>query len=142
MRPYVPDEVAEVADLSTALDDLFPPIPPVPLRPGASWQAANVTIVRLADTLVGGRTLLRYAVDQRRHATETTPRGDTVPVALTQTTTEEGTVLWDPQIGLVSRQREILVETSIPAGGRIRTPVRSRIVQHVTLTRLRAHPCS
>ena len=70
------------------------------------------------------------------------PRGDTIPVALTQTTTEQGTLLWDPQIGLVERRREILIETSIPAAGRIRAPVRSRVVQHVTLTRLPPRPCS
>jgi len=141
-RPFIPDEVAEVADLSTALDDLFPPLPPAPLRPGASWQGANGTIARLADTLVGGRTLLHFALDLRRRASEATPHGDTIPVALTQTTTEQGTLLWDPQIGLVERRREILIETSIPAAGRIRTPVRSRVVQHVTLTRLPPRPCS
>jgi hypothetical protein len=69
-------------------------------------------------------------------------RGDTVPVPLTQTTTEQGTLLWDPGVGLVERRREILIETSIPAAGRIRTPVRSRVVQHVTLTRLPPAACS
>ena len=142
VRPYVPDEVAEVADLSAALDDLFPPLPPAPLRPGRSWQGPDLTISRLADTVVGGRALLRFAVDQRRRANETTPRGDTVPVAMTQTTTEQGTLLWDPQVGLVGREREITIETSIPAAGRIRAPVRSRVVQHVSLTRLPPRPCS
>ncbi|HKU62081.1 MAG TPA: hypothetical protein VJQ44_12735 [Gemmatimonadales bacterium] len=142
VRPFIPDEVAEVADLSAALDDLFPPLPPIPLRPGASWQSGHVTIGRLADTVVSGRTLLHFSLDLRRSATETTPRGDTVPVAMAQTTTEQGTVLWDPQIGLVGRQREILVETSIPAAGRIRAPVRSRVAQHVTLTRLPPAACS
>jgi hypothetical protein len=42
----------------------------------------------------------------------------------------------------VERRREILIETSIPAAGRIRTPIRSRVVQHVTLTRLTPRPCS
>jgi hypothetical protein len=134
--------VAEVADLSTALDDLFPPLPPAPLPPGASWEGADGAIARLADTVVGGRTLLHFALDLRRRASETTPHGDTIPVALTQTTTEQGILLWDPHIGLVERRREILVETSIPAAGRIRTPVRSRVVQHVILTRLPARSCS
>jgi hypothetical protein len=142
VRPYIPDEVAEVADLSTAPDDLFPPLPPAPLQPGAFWRAGDVTIARLADTTVGGHALLHFSVEQRRRASETTPRGDTVPVPLTQTMTEQGTVLWDRQTGLVARQREILVETSIPAAGRIRAPVRSRVVQHVTLTRLPPRACS
>ncbi len=134
--------MAEVADLSTALDDLFPPLPPVPLRPGASWQGADGTIARLADTVVGGRALLHFTLELHRRASETIPHGDTIPVALSQTMTEQGVLLWDPQIGLVERRREILIETSIPAAGRIRTPVRSRVVQHVTLTRLPPRSCS
>ena len=85
--------------------------------------------------------LLRFSLDQRRQASEATPRGDTVPVALTQTTAEQGIYLWDPALGLVARQREIEVRTSIPAGGRIRVPVRSRVVQHIELTRLAGGEC-
>jgi hypothetical protein len=135
-RPFIPDEVAEVADLSAALDDLLPPLPPGPLRPGATWRAPGVAITRDADTVAQGRTLLRFSLELQHRAREATPRGDTVPVALAQTMTEQGTVLWDPALGLVARRREIEVETAIPAGGRIRSPVRSRIVQHIALTRL------
>jgi hypothetical protein len=137
-RPFIPDEVAEVADLSAALDDLLPPLPVGPLEPGATSRSPGLAITRLADTAAGGRTLQRYSLELRRHASETTPRGDTVPVALSQTTTERGTYLWDPALGPVARTREIEVETSIPAGGRIRTPVRSRVVQHIELKRLAA----
>ena len=135
-RPFVPDEVAEVADLSSALDDLLPPLAPEALQPGETWRAPGIAITRQADTVARGRTLLRFSVDLRRRASESTPRGDTVPVALAQTTTEQGTFLWDPSLGLVARRREIEVETSIPAGGRIRARVRSRVVQHIVLTRL------
>jgi hypothetical protein len=143
VQPFVPDEVAEVADLSTALDDLLPPLPLSPLTPGAAWRRPALEITRLPDTTVAGRGLLRFALRGRRETRETTPRGDTVVVPLSQTATETGTVLWDPAIGLVARQREIVVEASIPAGGRVRVPVRSRVVQHVTLTRLPAEsgPC-
>jgi hypothetical protein len=140
-RPFIPDEVAEVADLSSALDDLLPPLPPRALRSGETWRGSQIAITRLADTVAEGRTLLRFSLDQERHASEATPRGDTVPVALTQTTTEHGTFLWDPALGLVARQREIEVRTSIPAGGRIRAPVRSRVVQHIELTRLAPSGC-
>jgi hypothetical protein len=140
-RPFIPDEVAEVADLSAALDDLLPPLPPTSLRPGATWQAPGVSITRLADTVAHGRTLLHLALDLRHRADEAMPRGDTVPVALAQTMTEQGSVLWDFALGLVARRRAITVETSIPAGGRIRAPVRSRIVQHIEVTRLAPAPC-
>jgi len=140
-RPFIPDEVAEVADLSSALDDLLPPLPPTPLRPGGTWRGPGATITRLADTMAAGRTLLRFSLDLRRRANEATPRGDTVPVALTQTMTEQGTYLWDPALGLMARRRKIEVETSIPAGGRIRAPVRSRVVQHIEATRLAPGEC-
>lgn len=136
-RPFVPDEVAEVADLSAALDDLLPPLAPTALQPGETWRAPGIAIARLADTVAQGRTLLRFSLDVRHRASEATPRGDTVPVALAQTMTEQGSFQWDPALGLVARRREIEVRTTIPAGGRIRAPVRSRIVQHITLTRLR-----
>jgi hypothetical protein len=140
-RPFVPDEVAEVADLSSALDDLLPPLPPLPLAPGKTWQAPGIAITRLADSVSRGRALLRYAVAVRHRSSEATPRGDTVPVALTQTMSEQGTFVWDHALGPVARRREIEVETSIPAGGRIRAPVRSRVVQHITLTRLGPGSC-
>ena len=143
VRPFVPDEVAEAADLSTALDDLLPPLPPSPLAPGASWSRPGLEITRLSDTTVAGRPLLRFSIAGRREARETMPRGDTVPLPLTQVTTEQGTALWDPASGLMSRSREIVVEAAIPAGGRMRLPVRSRVIQHATLTRLPAEngPC-
>jgi hypothetical protein len=88
--------------------------------------------------MLGGRRALRLALHARHQAAEAVPRGDTVPIPLDQTTTEDGTVLWDPAIGLIARHREIVVEATIPAGGRVRFPVRSRVVQHITLTRLPA----
>ena len=140
-RPYLPDEVAEVADLSGALDDLLPPLPPTPLSPNETWRSPGLMITRLADTLLGGRAVQRFAIAVRRRRSEATPRGDTVPVALAQTSSEQSTLLWDLGNGLIARRREIEVETTIPAGGRIRAPVRSRLVQHVTLTRLPSQAC-
>jgi len=142
VRPFVPDDVAEVADVSTALDDLLPPLPPSPLAPGTAWSRPGLEISRLPDTTIAGRALLRFALAGRRETHETMPRGDTVAVPLDQTTTETGTVLWDPVTGLVARQREIVVEASIPAGGRVRVAVRSRVVQHGTLRRLAADSAS
>jgi hypothetical protein len=55
---------------------------------------------------------------------------------------EEGEFVWDPREGLVHRDREIRVETSIPAAGRVRRPVRSRLAQRITLSRLPASPDS
>jgi hypothetical protein len=140
-RPFVPDEVAEVAELSGALDDLFPPLPPVPLEPGRSWRGGGLEISRLADSTVGRRRLLRFALRQRRERHETVPRGDTLPIPIRQTIAEEGELTWDRDAGLIRRTRAIVVETSILAGGRVRQPVRSRVVQHAELTRLQDAAC-
>ncbi len=136
VQPFIPDEVAEVADLAGAARDLLPPLPPVALRPGESWRDAGIELTRLPDTVVAGRPMLHFRLDARAEATQALPHGDTVPVPLRQTTTERGDVYWSPAAGLVRRTRDITVEATIPSGGRIRQPVRSRVVQQVELTRL------
>jgi hypothetical protein len=86
--------------------------------------------------VVAGRTFLRFRLEARGDTRETVPRGDTVPIPVRQTTVEQGDIYWSPASGLVRRTRDITTEATIPSGGRIRQPVRSRVVQHVALTRL------
>ena len=63
-RPFVPDEVAEVADLSRALDDLLPRLPAGALAVGAVWtDGAGLEIRRLGDS-TGADSVARF----RRHA--------------------------------------------------------------------------
>jgi hypothetical protein len=139
-RPFLPDEVAEVADLSGAARDLLPPLPPEPLERGESWKGAGLELSRLPDTVVAGRPLLHFRLQARGETREAVPRGDTVPIPVRQTTVEQGDIFWSPASGLVRRTRDITTEATIPSGGRIRQPVRSRVVQHVELTRLPLHP--
>ena len=138
VRPFVPDEVAELADLSTAARDLLPPLPPGALAPGQSWTDSTLTITRLPDTSVAGRPLTHFRLRSRAESRETVPRGDTVPIPVRQTVEEEGDVYWSPASGLARRLRDITIEATVPSGGRVRQPVRSRVEQHVELTRLRA----
>jgi hypothetical protein len=141
-RPFVPDEVAELADLSTAAGDLLPPLPPRALQPGESWTDSALTLTRLPDTLVVGRPLLHFRLASRAEVRETIPRGDTVPIRVSQTVEEEGDIYWSPASGLVRRLRAITIEATVPSGGRVRQPVRSRVEQRVELTRLpAARPC-
>ncbi len=137
-RPFVPDEVAELADVSVAAHDLLPPLPPRPLRPGQSWTGAGLTLERLPDTSVAGRPLLHLRLESRLEDSTTVPRGDTVAIPIRQTTVEQGHIYWSPARGLVRRIRHITIDAAIPTGGRIRQPVRSRVVQDVELTRLPA----
>jgi hypothetical protein len=142
--PFVPDEVAELADLSSAARDLLPPLPPSALRPGEAWSDTVLSLTRMPDTAVAGQSLIHFRLQSRSEAKDAVPRGDTVPIALRQTVEEEGHIYWSPGTGLVRRLRTITIDATVPTGGRVRQPVRSRIRQRVELTRSRPHastPC-
>jgi hypothetical protein len=135
-RPFIPDEVAEVAGMGSALDDFFPPLPPGRLKPGQSWKdSLGVTIRRLPDSALSGVPLYRFALEQRQRASSAEPQGDTVPVRLRQTSREQGTFVWHPSLGLLRRDRVILVETTVPPGRSVRQAVRSKIEQRITVER-------
>jgi hypothetical protein len=141
--PFVPDEVAELADLSSAARDLLPPLPPRALALGESWTDSTLTITRLPDTAVAGRPMTHFRLRSRTESRETVPRGDTVPIPVRQIVEEAGDIYWSPASGLVRRLRAITVEATVPSGGRVRQPVRSRVEQQVELTRLPARrPCA
>jgi hypothetical protein len=134
--PFVPDEVAEVADMGNALNDLFPPLPPSAIRPGQAWSdRSGVTLRRLADSGMSGVLLYRFELESRRLQKSAQLPGDTVPIALQQVTEEPGNFVWHPTVGLLRRERRIVVETSVPAGGRVRQPVHSKVEQRITLVR-------
>jgi hypothetical protein len=134
-RPFVPDEVREVAGMGTALDDFFPPLPPRSLRPNQAWSALGVTIRRLPDSAMSGVPLYRFQLETRSTAAKATLEGDTLPLKLRQVSQERGRFVWHPLLGLVRRERRILVETSVPAGQSVRQPVRSKIEQRITVVR-------
>jgi hypothetical protein len=139
-RPFVPDEVAEVADLGAAMGDLLPPLPPAALAVGERWgDSAGLELRRLPDSVAGGRTVQRLALRSRTANDRATVRGDTTAIAARQVTVEDGEVAWDPTAGLLRRTRHIVVETSVPAGGPLRAPLRSRLEQDVVLERV-SHP--
>jgi hypothetical protein len=135
--PFVPDEVAEAADAAGFADDLLPRLPPAPLAVGARWtDGAGLEIERLADSAGASGPLRRYALVRRTRVLEAVPAGDTVPIPLRQASVDEARVVWDPARGLLRRTRETVTEATIPAGGRIRAPVRTRVVQRADLLRL------
>lgn len=134
-RPFVPDEVKEVAGMGTALDDFFPLVPPRSLRPRQAWRAAGVTIRRLPDSALSGVPLYRFELEARRSAAKAILEGDTLPLKVRQVSQERGRFVWHPVLGLLRRERRILVETNIPAGRSVRQPVRSKIEQRITVVR-------
>ena len=141
VRPFIPDEVAEVAGMGTALDDFFPPLPPRALRPEQAWSdSSGVTIRRMADSGMSGVPLYRFEIEVRGQAMSNTVPGDTALPRLRQVSREHGSFVWHPLLGLVRRDRRIVVETTVPAGRAVRQPVRSRIEQRITVLRDLAVP--
>lgn len=141
VRPFVPDEVAEVAGMGTALDDFFPPLPPRLLRPEQAWSdSSGVTIRRMADSGMSGVPLYRFELEARREAMSNPMPRDTALLRLRQISREHGTFVWHPLLGLVRRDRRIVVETTVPAGRAVRQAVRSRIEQRITVLRDLAVP--
>jgi hypothetical protein len=135
-RPFVPDEVAEVAELGAAMDDLLPPLPPVALAVGQRWEdSSGLELRRLPDSTAGHRVLRRLGLRSRTQADRADIRGDTTPVPATQRVEEDGIIEWEAGRGLVRRVRHIVVETSVPAGGAVRRALRSRLAQDVMLVR-------
>jgi hypothetical protein len=140
VRPFVPDEVAEIAGMATALDDFFPPLASRALRPGESWtDSAGVSLRRLPDSALSGVPLYRFALESRREVDQADV-GDSVPLRLRQVTVEHGSYVWHPTLGMLRRERRIVVETSVPPGGSVRRSVRSRVEQRITTVRDLASP--
>jgi len=136
VRPFIPDEVAEVADLSRALDDLLPRLPARALAVGATWaDGAGLEIRRLGDSS-GVDSVSRFRLTLRRETREGALQGDSIPLRLQQSTREDGTFAWHASRGLLRRERHITVETYVPVEPRVRRPVRSRVEQNVMLERL------
>jgi hypothetical protein len=142
-RPFIPDEVAEVAGMGTALDDFFPPLATRPLRPGQAWtDSAGVTLRRIADSGMSGVPLHRFELEIRRKQNTTANVRDSTRLRLNQVSREKGTFVWHPTLGLLRRERRITVQTSVPAGHSVRQPVRSLIEQRITVQRNLAEPLS
>jgi hypothetical protein len=137
VRPFIPDEVAEVAGMGSALDDFFPPLPRGGrLEPGQTWSdSLGVTIRRLPDSALSGVPLYRFALETQRQTTSAETQADTLPLQLRQTSQEHGSYVWHPTLGLLRRERRIVVETTVPPGRSVRQAVRSKIEQQITVQR-------
>jgi hypothetical protein len=136
VRPFVPDEVAEITEMSKALDDFFPPLPPRTLKAGGEWtDSLGLTIRRLPDSALSGVPLLRFALESRTESRAAPTPADTLPLKLRQKTEERGEVVWHPLLGLLRRDRRIVVETTVPPSRSVRQAVRSKIEQRITVVR-------
>jgi hypothetical protein len=136
-RPFVPDDVAQVADVGDALEELLPPLPAEALAPGAASkdEFGNV-FTRLTDGMNQGRPVERYRLIRRSEREESRWLPDSTEVRATRQQAESGVYEWSGELGPIRWEREITVEVSVPAGGVVKTPFRTRIVQQVTVERV------
>jgi len=135
-RPFIPDNVAEVADVGRTLEDLLPPLPARPLAVGERWtDGAGLELRRIADSSARGRPVRRLLLRSRSQSDTAAIQGDSPQLPATEITTEDGEVDWDVERGLLRRTRHIVIETSVPAGGPLKLPFRSRMEQRVELAR-------
>jgi hypothetical protein len=136
VRPFVPDEVAELAEMAGALDDFFPPLPSRALKAGGEWtDSLGLTIRRLPDSALSGVPLLRFALESRRESRAASTPADTLPLRLRQQIGERGEFVWHPLLGLLRRDRRIVVETTVPPSRAVRQAVRSKVEQRITVLR-------
>lgn len=136
VRPFVPDEVAEIAEMSGALDDFFPPLPSRALEAGEAWtDSVGLIIRRLPDSALSGVPLLRFALESRKASRAAPTPADTLPLKLRQKTRERGEFVWHPLLGLLRRDRSIVVETTVPPSRSVRQAVRSKVEQRISVVR-------
>jgi hypothetical protein len=141
VSPFVPDEVAEVAGMAEALNDLFPVLAARPLTPGQAWSdSGGVTVLRLPDSVVSGTRLQRYELKRQEKVRAVPTATDSIPLELRQRSEETGWFVWHPQSGLVRRVRTIVIETTVPPSRTVRQTVRSKVEQQITLVRLPSAP--
>ncbi len=130
--PFIPNELADVADLASVMDDFLPLLPPAPLAAGQQWSdTAGFTIRRLPDR---GRTH-HYRWTATRREGDRYAASDSLSVTLDQAIKETGELVWSPERGPESWTRQISVSARIPATGGVKRPVRSTVEQTVTVTR-------
>jgi len=138
-RPFVPDDIAQVADIGDALQELFPPLPPVPLAAGAGWKDDFGTVIlRLTDGMRGGRRVERYRLNRRFERQESRLLPDSTEVETVRQQSETGVYEWSVELGPVRWEREIVINVQVPAGEVVKQPFRTRIVQQALTERLEA----
>jgi len=141
VHPFVPDEVAEVAGMTEALNDVFPPLAGRSLAEGETWtDASGLTIHRQPDSVASGTRLHRFELRKQEKVQTAASAADTVPLEVEQRSEEIGRFVWHPQAGLLRRERTIVVETTVPPSRTVRQAVRSKVEQQITLARLLPAP--
>ena len=136
--PFVPDEVAEVADLSRVMEDFLPRLPPVALPPGHDFRdSTGWRVRRLSDATTAGGAAERYewTGEFQRAATREVAGSDSLEVRLEESHAEQGLLTWSPRLGPLSWSRHIVVNARVPQRGGVRRAVHTVVDQQIWVTR-------
>jgi hypothetical protein len=110
--PFIPDAVAEIAELRGMLDDFLPLLPDSALGSGSRY------------------TWTRHSVSD-----STTIIQDSIAVPVRRETDEAGNLDWDAGRGPVRWERTLTVTARIPAGKQFTRGVTTLVIQRVSVTR-------
>jgi hypothetical protein len=110
--PFIPDEVAEIAELRGVLADFLPLLPDSALTPGT-----------------------RFHWTRSSAADSTTVLQDSLAVPVRSETEESGTLEWDAGLGPVRWERLLKVRARIPPGRPFSRGVVTEVSQRVNVTR-------
>jgi hypothetical protein len=120
--PFIPDDVAQIADLRGVLADFLPSLAPGVLVAGSGQNAGYAWSIKARSDTAG-------AIN------------DTLEVPMRRQSTEEGTLAWDSRLGPVRWERVISVTGDISAKGPIRRAIRSLVTQRIRVSRLPGRAC-
>ena len=135
--PFIPDEIAEIADLSDALGDLLPQLPATALKLGGSWKDDLGTVItRTTNAMIGGRAVERYRLMRRATREEARVLPDSTEVRASRVESETGVFSWSSELGLIRWERDLTEEVSVPTGGLVKQPFKTGIGQKVAVVRL------
>ena len=135
--PFVPNDIAEVADLASQMAEFFPVIPPMELLPGRDWSdSAGSKIRRLSDRRDGREMVRRYEWDRTKRIGDTTAVTDSLSVMVDQVVREKGELRWSERFGPLGWTRRLAINARIPARGGVKRAVTSVVEQDIIVNRL------
>ena len=132
--PFVPDEVAEIVELQGALDDFFPRLPAMQLRPGETSAGDSTRSIRRLDD--GNHGVQRYAWVIRPVTDTGSLQQDTLAIPFRRKVEEAGSMEWDPKRGPLKWERRLTLTARVAAKGPIRAGILSVVNQRVQVDRL------
>jgi hypothetical protein len=134
--PFVPPDLAQVADLGPMMEDFFPRLPPIEVPIGREWRdTTGLAIKRLPDGKDRRGTVRRYSWTRTHRVAERVEASDSVTIAVEQLVKEEGELRWSVAIGPLGWTRHLVISAHVPAREGVKRSVQTVIEQDITATR-------